>query len=540
MTGMNSMFYLIGVNYLERVRRRGFLLVLLAILLLSLAIATGRLILRLDTYIGVYNSTWVGTLVAGSTTVLLSLANFFIIKNAIDLDRRTGVGQLIASTPVGKFEYLTGKCLSNFAVLITIEIILFVSAIGVQLVQGDSNIDLLVLLYPFIFIAFPAMAAISALAVLFEVIPGLRSGLGNGVYIFLWFIMLFRIAAYRELVFDLPGILYVDSVFTNAAKTINLPFEGGFSVEGGLFADPFAQTVLWEHVAWVNDLVIWRLYWFGIAIVLVIASALLFDRFDSNRREVRLYRLFSSKFLSGWKDRLKQLLPGKPGQKRHADLTARQINITTPSTNAVRTTNLRTYLMILWLELRMIWKQRWWWYLVMLGLFINSLVAPIQSARTQWIPLIWLWLGLAISRLGLRESIHHTEQLIFSTPRPLWIQFSSAWLAGVLLTIITGIGSIRLVSVGEWKAALALGVAAFFIPTLALGCAILCGNQRLFEVIYITLWFLGPMGSKGTGLDFMGVHPEVVTQGIHWRYLGLTILMLILAFIGRQRQLRSL
>ncbi len=540
MSSIRSLYHLIRASFLERVRRRGFLVVLLAVSLLSLAIATGRLVLRLDIYLGEYNSTWVGALVAGSTTVLLCFANFFIVKDAIQLDRRSGVGELIATTPLGKFTYLAGKTLSNFMVLLTIEGILFASSVLVQLVHGDTNIELLALLLPFVFIAVPAMATISTLAVLFETLPGLRSGLGNVVFVSLWFYMTFRIMAYNEIWFDLPGILYVDSVFTAAAETMNLPFTGGFSVEGGLMVDPSAQYVLWRNVNWINEMLGWRLYWFGVALGLVIPAAFTFDRFDSSRGVTRFFRWrhkpgSNRHFDLHNRDELNEAMDAQPSNKSKKSITSR-IQLT-PVTKISGVTH---FTRALWVNLHLILKQPWWWYLVTLGLVINSLVVAVQNARTMWVPLIWLWLALTLSGIGLQESRFNTEQLVFSAPNPFLFQLFFTWSVGIILTALCGIGGLRLALVGESDAVLAWGIAVLFIPTFALACGILSGNRRLFEGIYIAWWFIGPMGSKGTNLDFMGVHQEVVDQGVHWYYLIGTFILLGLAILGRWWRLRTL
>ena len=65
-------------------------------------------------------------------------------------------------------------------------------------------------------------------------------------------------------------------------------------------------------------------------------------------------------------------------------------------------------------------------------------------------------------------------------------------------------------------------------------------GRQIFILNFIAWWLIGPMASKGTGLDFMGVHPEVVAWGIHWYYLLATVFLLGLAILGRWRQLRSL
>jgi hypothetical protein len=532
----NLLFHLVCASFLERVRRRNFQVVMLGITLMGLAIATGRLVLRLDIYLGEYNSAWVGALVAGSTTVLLCFANFFIVKNAIELDRDTGVAELVAATPMGKFTYLLGKVLSNFTVLVTIEGILFASTIVIHLLHGEMIFDWPALIWPFVFIALPAMATISALALLFETLPGLRSGFGNLVFVFLWFYLMFRMMAYDDIWLDLPGIHYVNSVFTAAAQTIDLPFDGGFSVEGGMLADPSAQYIRWENVNWINKMVGWRLYWFGIAAVLTILAAILFDRFDSNRMPTRLIRW------PRWKIPVVLSLKGQKGKNFGSE---REIPVShlTPQIQlspVAYITGVSKFGRILWSEMRLIARQSWWWYLILLWMFFMSLATPVIDARTLWVPLIWLWLALPFSGIGIRDSHHHTEQVVFSAPHPLRQQFFATWLAGVILTLCAGIAGTRLLLVGDYAATLAWGIAALFIPTFALAAGILSGNRRFFEGVYIAWWLIGPMASKGTGLDFMGVHPEIVTQGVHWNYLVAAIILLGLAFLGRWRQLRSL
>ncbi|MBN1452913.1 MAG: hypothetical protein JW963_17980 [Anaerolineales bacterium] len=529
------LFHLVRASFLERVRRQNFLVVMLGATLMSLAIAAGRLVLRLDVYLGEYNSAWAGTLVAGSTTVLLCFANFFIVKNAIELDGDTGIGELVAATPMSKFTYLLGKVLSNFAVLIAIEGILFASTIVIQLFHGETQVDWLALFLPFVFIALPAMAAISALALLFETLPGLRSSFGNLLFVFLWFYIVFRMMAYDEIWFDLPGVLYVNSVFTAAAQTMEIPFDGGFSVEGGTLADTSARFVRWENVNWINEMVGWRLYWFGVAVGLTILATIFFDRFDSSRISPRLFR---------WPRRKVSREPGHGHDFEGYETGEKEISVSQTSPKAllapvVTTSGLRRFGGILWLELRMISKQSWWWRLILLWMFIMSLAAPVTNARSLWVPLIWLWLAIALSSAGIRDARHHTEQVVFSTPHPLRYQFFATWLAGVILTLCTGLSGARLWLAGESEAALAWGIAAIFIPTFALAAGVLSRNQRLFEGVYCAWWLMGPMASKGTGLDFMGVHPEVVARGIHWYYLAFTILLLVVAVVGRQRQLSS-
>lgn len=539
MRGVRVLYHIVRSSFLERVRRRNFLFVLFSMILLSLTIATGRLVLRLDVYLGEYTSTWVGALVAGSTTVLLCFANFFIVKNAIALDRNTGVGELVASTPTSRFMYLLGKVISNFAVLVSIEALLFISAIVVQLVHGEPNIDLLAILQPFVFIALPAMAAISALALFFETLPGLRSGIGNLIFVILWFYMLFRILMFDGVLFDLPGILYIDSVFTTAAEKMNLPFSGGFSVEGGAMADPSAEYVRWEGVSWINEMIWDRLYWFIVAVGLTSMAAITFDRFDSSRGMLRFLNWKRRKVSSSHLRRVNDKIHDTDQEGRDIDLLKGTEVSAVYLPPASKRKGLRLFGRILWSELRMMLKRPWWWFLISLYLIVMSWIVPVMDARTFWVPVIWLWLALTISGIGTRESFHGTEQIIFSSPYPLCMQFSATWLAGFFLTMLMGVAGVRLILIGECDAALAWVIAALFIPSFALASGIISGNKRFFEGVFIGWWMIGPMGSEGTSLDFMGVHQEVVMQGLHWKYLAGAIILLIMAYAGRWWRLRS-
>ena len=102
-------------------------------------------------------------------TFFLGIAGFYLVKNTIERDERTGVGQIIATTPLTRSQYLLGKWLSNFAVLASLVGVLALAAILMQVIQReDAQIQLWALLAPFLFIALPMMALISAFAVFFR------------------------------------------------------------------------------------------------------------------------------------------------------------------------------------------------------------------------------------------------------------------------------------------------------------------------------------------------------------------------------------
>ena len=123
---------------------------------------------------------------------------FFLVKGSVARDRETGVGQIIATTPLTRPLYLLGKWLSNFAALMTMVTVLALAGIAVQFWKGENaQIDLIVFLEPFVLIVLPLMAFVAAIAVLFETIRFLQGGFGNVVY-FIAFVMLIALFVENE------------------------------------------------------------------------------------------------------------------------------------------------------------------------------------------------------------------------------------------------------------------------------------------------------------------------------------------------------
>jgi hypothetical protein len=130
--------------------------------------------------------------------------------------------------------------------------------------------------------------------------------------------------------------------------------------------------------------------------------------------------------------------------------------------------------------------------------------------------------------MGTREHRFGTHELMMTAPRPLSRQLPAAWLAGVLLTLVMGCGVLlRSLLSGEIMLFLALLVAAVFIPTLALVLGKLSGSKKLFEVLYVLLWYIGPV-NKLPALNFMSTDAAIAHSFVPVGYLLLTLLLLVL------------
>jgi hypothetical protein len=190
---------------------------------------------------------------------------------------------------------------------------------------------------------------------------------------------------------------------------------------------------------------------------------------------------------------------------------------------------------ILFLELKLLLKgQRWWWYAVSIGLFIAALTNTAENARTFILPLTWLWPVLIWSGMGSRETRYNAQQMVFSSAAPLVRQLPATWLAGIVVALLTGSGvGIKLLGVGDVAGLLAWFSGALFIPSLALALGVWSNSHKVFEIIHVTVWYLILNGLET--VDYLGA----VSDGRIGFFMPLSIGLLVLAFLGRARQLQN-
>jgi hypothetical protein len=188
-------------------------------------------------------------------------------------------------------------------------------------------------------------------------------------------------------------------------------------------------------------------------------------------------------------------------------------------------------------ELRLILKgTRWWWYVVAGGLILAALLSPVDRTRNIWLPLAWIWPLLAWAPLGSRAARHRMEQLVLSAPYPVRNRIFAAWLAGVVVALATASGAVvRLAVGGHWAPLVALGVGSAFVPALALACGVWTRGRKLFEVVYLVIWYIGPM-SGTVGLDYLGASDAAIDSSIPLVYALVTVGLVVLALLGSRRE----
>jgi hypothetical protein len=186
-------------------------------------------------------------------------------------------------------------------------------------------------------------------------------------------------------------------------------------------------------------------------------------------------------------------------------------------------------------ELRLMLKgQRWWWYVVALGLIVASAVSPTTAARQGVLTAAWIWPVLVWSQMGARESRYATQSLIFSSARTLNRQLPAVWLAGVIVSTVMGGGyALRLLVSGDGHVLLAWFAGALFIPSLALALGVWSGTSKPFEAIYTVWWYVGPL-NHAPGADFAGLTAASSNKAFYLLAAGT---LLAASYIGRRVRL---
>jgi ABC-type transport system involved in multi-copper enzyme maturation permease subunit len=519
---------LAAADFRERTRRPAYLVTLASAVVLGyLALPPASslfAIMNAGGYRSVYNSAYAGTATALAGALWLMGGGFYVVRSAIARDQQTGVGQILAATPLHSAAYLAGKFFSNLMVLASMAGVLAVTALALQLARGESMaVDPGALLLPYVLFTLPVLALTAAAAVLLETIPVLRGGLGNIAWFFLW--MIFAIAGA-----GVPlGFGAVTTSMREAMAAQHLK-PGEFSV-GFTKLDHPLHTFTWHGLEPSGGFVAARLVLILAAACLAVLPAVWFGRFDPARARPRGAPAPDSG----------QTPVPVPATADAASQAARS-----PRSLAYRPLSPATarpglaFGRLLAGEVRILVQgtSRWWW---LVAATVNaaslavpaSLVKPAGASTALLLSAAWIWPVLIWSRLGAQRHENGLETLLGAYPA-VYRQLAAEWAAGLALTAVAGLGPLLRMTVTADGPRVAAWIAgALFIPSLALLLGTASRTHRMFQASYLILWYAAVnqlaaadyMGTVLAGGRPAGPPPLVIA--------GLALAMLTLTFVIR-------
>jgi hypothetical protein len=531
-------------DFVERMRRRSFFVVTALTLWACFAAVpppeSNFSLLAIGGARGTYTSSWFGLMFGLVVVFVMPLAGFYLVRGAINRDRETRVGPILAASPLSRAGYVVGKAASNFALLATILIAVSLGAAGMFLLRREvPGIDLIQLWRPLWAMSLPVLATVAALAVAFESLSGLRGGAGNVVYFFLWAVglglLIQATTGPGEQVRPQNDFLGVSRPIAEAQS--RLPAEapgsqGGFRVGIGRTSDEKLRVVPWPPAQHGPRRLAERATWLWPSAILLLGAVAAFDRFDPSREGERRRRR------------------GRPSPSAETDATEIAVSASAvPRSTAAALTlpsiappsgraGPRILFALAIAELHLMLRpQPWWWWTGLAALIVTSVAMPLTSARTNLNPFLWIWPVLCWSALGAREHRDGIAPLMASAPAAAWRPAIAGWMAGLLLALVLVAGlAARHLAAGDGGAAGAALAGAAFVPALAVACGTLTRGSRTFEAVFLLWWYLASNGA--VSLDFMGRSPEAVEAGLPFVYFGLTV-GLLGATIAARRWSRS-
>jgi hypothetical protein len=519
---LNSIYHIAKADFLQRVRSNNFLIAIGVCIFLIYSfvpeIGASYSILTLGNYRGFYNSAWIGGMVANCTP-FFALIGFYVVNYAVQRDYDTGVGQIIATTRITKIQYLFGKLFSNFAVLFSMLLVIAIMTVVMFYVRGETTqFELGKLLIPLMVLGIPAMFIVSAIAVFMDSITSLGRGAINVLYFFL-----FVALVGGSIVNPYLDVFSVKTAMADITKSLAElhPDWNGNSGSGLIIREwPANISVFdWEGMQWNMAIIGQRLFFIACSILLVFLAALGFNRFDTTK--IRKQKAKKSKFFG----------------KKNATVETNYIPLGIKLKDAILPKSRFSFFALLKAELKMMLKGNTnLWKLFTLVFFILSAFTPMTFAYKVALPLLWFFQTLLLSKLGSREITTRCDDYIFSSPFPLLRQLPTTLTASVLFMSILALPVIiRLAILGDIYGVVAVLVGALFVPVTAITFGIVTRGSKLFEVLFAMTIYAS--FNKIPFLDLIGSIEASRELGMVYYFLGISLGLIVLAFMMRKRQL---
>lgn len=467
-------------DFLDRVRRFSFLAMCALTVLATFWFVPKpsgftAMVIEPGSVLQASDASWVPMSAALCGGMVLCLAGFAYIKNAVRLDRETGVLSLLGVSPLGRFSYLLGKLLSNFLLL---SLLLAAEAVGAfltMLIQFPGQFPpFYAFLSPFLAVL-PGLAFVSAAALFTECVPFFSRGAGSGVATGLFFCLFVCVLTFGSMgldllgitsVFDFSGYLWLRESISHAVRSVT----GKPALQISVFTNFHTSG---------NELK-----------PVVFSGLVLSARFLANKLLLLVFSLFLTAFSSlclprGEKSSRRRAAQAYKPEKETPVPVCRRRYAPVSSSGASAAGLIPS-------ELRMMFAERSaLWRITAIGLWIASLFAPLETVRGTLLPVAFGWMLPVFSRMGCREQKSGMTSVLLTVDGAPLRQAGACWAAGLAASVSASLPlSFRLLVSGEETGFAACLAFALLVPSLALFLGDWTGTDRAFELVFLMLCYL--------------------------------------------------
>lgn len=485
---------IIRADFLIRLRRPSTLVVFL---LLSFSAyfwipspSTGRALLVVNGHRALYNSAAIGMSTALTGTIFIGLFGFYVISNALRRDVLSRCGYVIASTTMRGSEYIAGKFAGNLAFLGFFTLGYMLTAMAMVLVRGEAPLEPLVFAKQYVLLIGPALVFVSAIAIVFECTPVLRSKFGDVLYFFLWMSVMGFVAAATEQGFGLSWTPYIDfSGFGFMMQQVKDIYKLDSMSIGASSFDPAKSIIVFEGLdlrgKWFLPRIvatIWPLFLLGIA-------RLLFHRFDPSR----VRSMPNEKARRSWIGRFN--LIAKPLTR--PVVRVGQMVASLPGIPALLRSMMTDAIAAL--------AAFPLWGVAIVVVAMVTLGSDATGLFTGVLPAATAVCAIALSDIACREKRAGTSALVFATPslrqQFVWWKLGTAFFVALAFL---GIPIVRAIAFRP-SSALPLLLGVVFMAATATALGIVSANPKTFIVVFLSFWYV-VLSDKGAtpALDFSG------------------------------------
>jgi hypothetical protein len=474
--------------------------------------STGRALMQIDGRRALYNSAAIGTATGSLGTIFIGLFGFYVISNALRRDVLTRCGFVIASTTMRGSEYIAGKFAGNVAFLSIFTFGFMLTAMAMVVVRGEAPLQPLVFATQYLLLLPPAIFFVSALALVFECTPLLRSKAGDVLYFFLWLGTLGIVATMVEngggataASFDVSGIGFVLQQMRQTFHT------SAISIGGSSF-DASKGVVVFEGLGHGSGWLLPRIAATLWPLSLLAVARLFFHRFDPARVRV----LPNERTHRSWLGRLNLL------SKPFARLLVRLTGASTRPTVVDAAATIAAF------------------PLAAIGIIGFAVAAFLVDVPTLFgmLPFAFAACAIAIADIASREKRAATTSLVFAAPHlrerfVAWKFLTAVWVTLAFLGLLLARAAMLRPS-----SLFAIVTGVLFLAAASTALGIVSANPKTFIVVFLSFWYV-VVSDKGLSpeLDFAG-WSGIATPQVTAAYAALAAAFLILAQLFHRNELR--